>query len=218
MIAIGDQLVVPRGVKFVNRVVAVAGPPGAGKTMVVKALAQRLESACSILCDDYQRITDVPLEEVLAWARRGGDVDEFVIPKLGEDLKSLKAGLSVHRPRMGVSIEPASVIFFETLFGKLHSETARFIDQLVWIEIPLDVALARKIRSFTASVSEGGSHVSADVMLAWLDNYLTAYTQATASLLNFQRERILEGADLVVDGLDDVEAIADEIEEFLFHD
>jgi uridine kinase len=195
----------------VNTVIAIAGPPGAGKTLLVEALESRLESACSIYCDDYQKITDKPIEEVAQWSTEGIQYDDFVIPQLAQDLEKLKDNVPVINPVSGVRIAPARFIIFETLFGREHGESGQLIDYLVWLDVPLDLALARKLRSFVDMFNHDDH---ADVCmrnLAWMHHYLQDYMAGTRKLLGMQREIIMASADLVVNGEDEVDILAQEI-------
>jgi len=47
-------------------------------------------------------------------------------------------------------VGPRKYVLFETQFGRAHRETERHLDLLLWVDTPLDVALARSIRASIA--------------------------------------------------------------------
>ncbi len=189
-------------------VVAVAGPPGAGKTSLVSAMARNLTDATTIFFDSYETATERPMHEIVEWTRNGANFDDFVIPELSRGLEKLKSGESVADPATGLEIKPRKYILFETPFGKAHADTARHIDLLVWIDVPLDVALARKIGDFTRLflARQGGGDAMGYV--SWLGNYVENYLVGIRDTLQVQRERVAAGADIVVDGLARLDAMA----------
>jgi len=172
-------------------VVAVAGPTGSGKTSLVQALAAALGDACVLHMDDYERMTREPIGDVQRWAERGADFDELQVPLLGEHLARLKAGEPVR------GIVPRKYIVFETQFGRAHAATGALIDSLIWIDVPLDVALARKLKAFAAEALRDERPRD---RLAWLDAYLGNYLALVRRLLLLQAERVRPQADLVLDG------------------
>ena len=180
-------------------VIAVAGPVGAGKSTLVAGLADVLGSAATIHFDHYERMTEQPIEAIRRWAQSGADPDAMPVPGLAEALQSLKAGRAVVDPATHKEIAPAKFILFETQFGKRHAATGRTIDFLIWIDIPLDVALARKLRQFTGEAglrSQGESQA----FVQWLEGYLDNYLDLVGSLLRRQRDTVGADADMVVDG------------------
>lgn len=189
-------------------VVAVAGPPGAGKTSLIKALASTLTDATTIFFDSYETATEKPMSDIVEWNKNGASYDDFVLPELSSGLERLKSGQPVTDPASGLEIKPGKYILFETPLGKAHADTARFIDLLVWIDVPLDVALARKIGDFTRLFV--ARHGGDDAMgyLSWLGNYVENYLVGIRDTLQVQRERVAAGADIVVDGLTRLDAMA----------
>jgi uridine kinase len=176
-------------------VVAVAGPTGGGKSALVQALVERLDDACALHMDDYERMTREPLERVARWAERGADFDELDVGGLVERLQALKAGAA---PRY---------IVFETQFGRAHRATGSLIDLLIWIDVPLEIALARKLRGFCAQARQGPAEAARE-RLAWLDGYLAGYLDLVRRLLVLQAERVRPGADVRIDGSGTLEAMA----------
>lgn len=177
------------------KVVGIAAGVGGGKSTLAKALAERLGEAGLVQFDHYERMTEQPVEAVRRWMREGADPDALVIPGLAEDLQSLK---SKHK-----------FVVFETPFGRRHSATGRHIDFLVWIDTPLDIALARKIRQFAAGAAASGEAASFG---PWLQAYLGNYVEFVGDLLRAQRDTVRAQADLVVDGRRSPEELAREVE------
>jgi uridine kinase len=193
-------------------VIAVAAPVGGGKSTLVKALASRLEGAAAIHFDHYERITEQPIEEIRRWMQDGADVDEMVIPRLADDLQALKLGGSVVDPQTGKAITARKYVLFETQFGRQHAATGRHIDFLVWVDTPLDVALARKIRQFAGELDVRNQEEFC-AFAPWLRTYLDNYIAVVGALLRIQRDTVGEHADLVVDGELDADALLAQVTE-----
>ncbi|HEX7953117.1 MAG TPA: hypothetical protein VF523_08645, partial [Burkholderiales bacterium] len=129
-----------------SHVIAVAGHPGAGKSAVAQGLVQALGDASAIHMDSYETITFKPIGEIAQWMKDGADIDAFTFPQLEQDLQRLLQGAAIVEPRTRHEVLPRKYILFETQFGKAHRATGRHIDLLIWIDTPLDIALARVIR------------------------------------------------------------------------
>ncbi|MEA1831390.1 uridine kinase [Methylobacterium durans] len=181
-------------------VVAVAGPPGSGKTSLTEALSRHLGGAPIVSYDAYERITDWPPDRVADWLRRGAPLAEVPLPGLATDLAALRRGEAVPDRARGGTLrlgraEPR-IALFDTLLGRAHAGTGAFIDLLIWLDVPLDVALARKLRSFTAEALRDPR--AGPPLLAALDAYLGRYETLLRPTYAIQRERVRPGADLVL--------------------
>jgi uridine kinase len=176
---------------------------GAGKTSLVRALAARVPDSTAIHLDHYETFTQKPVAELVAWAQRGAHLDEIEVPRLAEDLAALKAGRAVRDPKTGAPIPPARHVFFETLYGRQHTATGRHVDLLLWIDTPLDLALARNLRELIRGAGPG----PAEQRLRWLSSYLDDYLRAVRPLLLVQRDRIRAQADVVLDGSRDLASV-----------
>jgi uridine kinase len=194
-----------------GHVVAVAGPAGGGKSSLVRGLVETLGDAAAIYMDDYQRITREPVRKIVQWMRRGADFDEFSIPLLGDHLERLKRGEAVIDPVTMREIPARRYIVFETHFGRAHRATGRHIDLLVWIDTPLDVALARNLRDLIRPLlRENGPEPDRDRM-ARLHDYVENYLADVRSLLLMQRDKVGASADVTVDGSGKPERIVEEV-------
>ena len=190
-------------------VVAVSAPPGGGKTSLVGAIADRLHDATAIHYDSYEKATERPADEIVQWMKTGADCNELVVPGLPEDMARLKRGESVIDPSSAREIKSGKYILFETPFGREHRALASYIDLLIWIKVPLDIALARKIKEFAEMFLNEQTREAHTDCIGWLGGYLDNYLMGIRDTLKIQEERIGASADIVVDGLSALEAMAE---------
>ena len=188
------------------RVIAVAAPVGGGKSTLTLALARALDNAPTLHFDDYQTATARPATELEAWLNGDGDVSGFIDPNLVRDLELFKSGQLIPHPRTGTAIAPAPYLVLEMPLGRAHAETSALIDLLFWLDVPLDVALARNIRGMTSSVLAGPPQ-DAHKFVAWLDQYLSNYLQVVRRVFVRQQELVAPKAEVVLDGNADIDSL-----------
>jgi uridine kinase len=168
-------------------VIAVSGPPGAGKSTLVAGLARALSGAGAIHMDGYDNMTRLPIETVARWYREGADIDAFDFPQLQADLQRLKHG-------------PGKYLLFETQFGRAHRATGRHVDLLIWIDTPLDIALARNVQALAGGFLAERSPEQLAGRLRWLQDYVGNYLGTVRELVGMQAQRVAPAADIVIDG------------------
>ncbi|TXN82129.1 uridine kinase [Methylobacterium sp. WL8] len=185
-------------------VVAVCGPPGSGKSSVSRALAARLGNAPVIAYDAYERITAWPPARVAAWHAAGASYDAVPTPGLAEDLARLRHGEPVaDRVGGGVLQARASAggrrtIVFDTLLGRANAATGALVDHLVWLDLPPDLALVRKLRALLSAMPDAGA----------LADYLAHYETLLRPTYAVQRDRVRPDADQILDATAPVESLA----------
>jgi uridine kinase len=198
-----------------SHVVAIAGPVGSGKSSLVKALVNQLQDASALYFDHYEDLTQKPPDELLQWLQSGADFNRMPIPGLTSDLEKLKQGQAVVDPVTQGVVEPRKYVVFEMPFGKAHAATAPFIDLLLWIDVPLDVALARKLREHAGLFLDRFPPDKHHECLAWLHGYLDSYLLFVHDLLALQFKKVRPGADLLIDGSGDLGSMSQKAMQFV---
>jgi uridine kinase len=176
------------------RVIAIAGPPGSGKTALIIALSKLVPDSAVLFFDGFETPSDLMSSAALSrWLAAGARFDDFAVTGLAEALAALKAGRAAVEPASGRKVAPAGLVLFEMPFGRAYTPTAALIDTLVWLDTPLDVALARNILAWEAETPPRPR--------PWLAGYIKEYLSVTRAVLAAQRAQVAPGADLVLDGL-----------------
>jgi len=180
-------------------VIAVSAPIGGGKTALARSLADALGTSALLHYDDYERATAQSMDQLAAWLDAGADFECLQAPGFVDDLSSLRSGHPVVERGSGRRIEPQPFIVVDTPLGRADHEAAACIDHLVWIALPLDVALARKLKEF-AVLNASSSMAEKSAFIAWLDRYLTFYIATVSKVLALQEQRVRATADQILDG------------------
>lgn len=170
-------------------ILAISGPPGAGKSTLIGALVARFRVHV-VHFDAHERMTDRSLGEMEDWIARGMPLAEM-----------LPSGLTGHL-RAAAADAP---VLFETPLGRAVADHAALIDWSVWLDLPGDIALARKI---AATVAEA-DWASQEELSSWLQGYLAAYPRIIAPSLAMQAQRVRPAADEIMDATLSTEQLAD---------
>jgi len=188
-------------------VVAVAAPIGGGKTSLVEAIANKLKDATTIHYDHYEKATQEPVHNLVQWMKNGANFNYFIAPKLSNDLNKLKRGESVIDPLTKMEVASRKYIIFEMPLGKEHEDTKGYIDLLIWIEIPLDIALARKVKEFTGMFLTKHKQEGYKDCVVWLNKYIDNYLNVVRDVLQIQKKKVRANADIIIDGQLDFETM-----------
>ena len=113
------------------KVVAVSGMSGSGKTSLVKSLATSL-SCPYLLFDDFVDKTSYP-KNMAQWVANGAQTSEIKTPRMDIALREL------------LSKSATDYIFIEEPFGRNRSPISSLINKVVFLDIPMDICLARTI-------------------------------------------------------------------------
>jgi len=154
-------------------VIAISTVSGGGKTTVAKCLAERLPNSRVLYFDDFDLCGP---EDIPKWVAEGGDPHAW-------DLTPLVEAFSVF-----CAESPGFIVLdYPFLYG--HRQMSEFIDLAVFIDTPLDIAMARRIiRDFKDR--------RIDDVIKEMQHYLSSARPAYVDMLN----RVKPQSDLIVDG------------------
>jgi uridine kinase len=187
-------------------VIAIAGHSGVGKSTVIENLVAQLGNANSLRLDDYEASSIYP--STLKWIEDGADPDAFQSPQFVTDITTLKNGKEIVHPITGQKINAESFLIIEEPFGRERSALHDLIDFVVYLDVPLDIAYARKL-------------TRKNEFLPWEDNpdiFITNLRENLEWYLSIGRDfylaiaqRVRPNCDLIVDGTVPTESIAKKI-------
>lgn len=177
-------------------VISVAAPPGGGKTTLSTAISAKLGNVPVLHFDDYQTFTERSTAEIEAWVERGARFEEITAPGFAEELGRLRAS-------------GASYLVVDAPVGRAHPATSATIDYLIFVDTPLDLALARVVRAQATRAARASDAAAARNFAIWLESYLDNYPRFMRRIYDAQRASLLPNADLVLDGSLAPERLAD---------
>ena len=176
-------------------VTGISAPSGGGKTTITKRVTDLLPGSVALFFDDYDGDTVHPLS-FQQWLREGADYSAWKALRLESDLRCLRNGRSIVHPLTGGTISPQRHVVFDNPLGYAHPGLAKLIDFMVFIDTPLDIAMARRLlRDFPQKSNEHIEDV-AKILRVEMATYLDHGRQA---YLEMDRQ-IKPTCDLVLDG------------------
>jgi uridine kinase len=191
-------------------VIAIAGTSGAGKSTLIEELVGRLGNANALSLDDYESSSVYP--PVREWLEGGADPNQFQTPQFVAAAMALQEGKSIIHPLTGQVLRPAPYLLLEEPFGRARAGMKDLIDFLVYVDIPLEVAHARKLsRKNDFFPWEDNPQV----FIQNLRDHLSWYLTFGRDFYFAVKTMAIKDCDLVVDGRLSTEQIADQVIEAL---
>ena len=157
-------------------IIAVNAVSGGGKTTVTRELQKYLPNAGALYFDDRNYDSDSGIEDTVEWVEAGADVNLFNLERLADDIDKLKQ-------------DNLDFIIIDYPFGYRHNRIGPYINYSVFIDTPLDIAMARRIlRDYS---EENAVEIFGD-MKNYLERGRNAYL--------FGLDSIRKSADFLTDG------------------
>ncbi|MCH9610080.1 MAG: Uridine kinase [Chlamydiales bacterium] len=182
-------------------IIGISGVSGSGKTEVTHALSQILNDASTIFWDDFETLSGYP-SDYIEWYKKSGDYAEWKTPHLADTLGQLKKGIPLICPATRKQLQSTPFIIYDAPLGRKHLETGKYIDFLVFLNVPLDITLIRRLRRDYFNKEP----FDLDAVKCELDFY-----EKEARPLFLDIENLKQGADLLVDGMQSTDMITDSI-------
>lgn len=157
------------------KVIAIAAVTAGGKTTTVNEIKRKLQNVYALHFDDYTFEGEV--NDFYQWVHNGADYNIWNLEPLERDiLKIQKDG-------------NCNYLLLDYPFAYCNEQIRKYIDVAVFIDTPLDIALARRILRDLGDAS--GDEIRSD-----LKGYLK---YARAAFVQMQKD-ILPSSDYVIDG------------------
>lgn len=156
-------------------VIAIAAVSGGGKTTIVQALNNELNFSKSLYFDEYD-FEECP-DDFFEWVQRGCNYNEWNIEILVNDIKYL-----LSQPNL-------EYILLDYPFAYKNDKVASYLDYTIFIDTPLDIAMARRIL-------RDRENESIEILKEALTYYISKGRVAYLEMLN----TIKPNSDFIIDG------------------
>lgn len=168
------------------KVIAVAAVTAGGKTTAVNEIIMRLANTKVLHFDDYEFEGEV--DNFYQWVLDGADYNVWNLEPLEKDILNIQNNGT------------CDYLFLDYPFAYCNEQIRKYIDVAVFIDTPLDIALARRILRDMRNAS--GEEIRND-----LEGYLK---YARIAYVQMQKD-ILPSSDYVIDGTMSIESIVENI-------
>lgn len=171
-------------------VITIAAVSGGGKTTITESLTHELTNSKALFFDSYN-FDNCPAD-ICKWIDDGANYDEWVLTPLIHDIQHL------------IRDSKLDYIIVDYPFAYLNREMGQFIDVSIFIDTPLDIAMARRIlRDFKEDTM---SEIHND-----LKHYMAHARKAYLEAIH----TVKPNSDIVLDGSFSVSEIIDHVVEEL---
>lgn len=168
------------------KIISIAAVSGGGKTTITEELNRKLHHSKALYFDNYD-FDECP-SDICKWVDEGADYNKWILMPLITDVQSLLNNTEL------------DYILLDYPFAYLNSEMRKFIDLAIYIDTPLDIAMARRIlRDFTENPID---EVHND-----LKHYVSDGRKAYLEMVN----KVKPNSDIVVDGSYPISLIVSQI-------
>ena len=186
-------------------VIGFSGMLSAGKTTLMKTVAEKLDNSVTLFWDDYDHLVELEFKDPKKWLQDGCDTNKWKTVRFIEDLRSLKTNNAIQHPITNKNIEPAKYVLVEDPTGRTREEMAELIDTLVFIDLPQEISLAR---AYNRELQNETKWIDKTELVNFLQSFTSRYLDwFHGALLNIEK-RLRQDADLIVDGSKSSEELA----------
>lgn len=168
------------------KVIAIAAVTAGGKTTTVNELKRQLSNVQTLHFDDY--VFEGEVDNFYQWVLDGADYNVWNLEPLEQDILKVKNNGA------------CDYLILDYPFAYCNEQIRKYIDVAVFIDTPLDIALARRVLRDMSNAS--GEDIRNDLM-GYLKYARIAYVQ--------MQKDILSSSNYVIDGTMSTESIVENI-------
>lgn len=168
------------------KVIAIAAVTAGGKTTIVNEIKKSLPNVQSLHFDDYQFNGEV--DDFHNWVMQGADYSVWDLSPFVKDICEIKEK------------EKCEYLLLDYPFAYCHKALSEYIDCAIFVDTPLDIALARRVLRDMKEAT--GEEIRKD-MEFYMKYARVAYVQ--------MQKDVLASSDYVIDGTKELEEKVDEI-------
>ena len=172
------------------KIIAIAAVTAGGKTSIVNELKTQIPNTISLHFDDYSFKGEV--DDFYAWTMQGADYNVWNLNPLIKDILEIKQNSDYE------------YLLLDYPFAYCHEALSKYIDCAIFIDTPLDIAMARRILRDMNNAT--GEEIRQD-----LEMYLKYARVAYAQML----KDVLPSSDYVIDGAKELEEKTNEIKKII---
>ncbi|MEM7127198.1 MAG: hypothetical protein AAF702_12775 [Chloroflexota bacterium] len=196
-------------------ITCLSAPSGGGKTVVVQKLAQMASTSIALYFDEYDDLAEganVHPESLRQRILDGADYNAWQMPGLIRDLERLRQGQAIQSVANGNILAPQPLVFLDAAIGRANDRLRPYIDLMVYIDTPLDIAMARRIqRDYFGRKQDEVKRMDAGETLAQIDGMTTAYLDWAREAYLALANQVKPLSDLIIDGSLPVVEVAQQV-------
>ncbi len=178
-------------------VIAINSVSGGGKTALATLVAATLPQSMLFCFDDFDA-TNIYPDDFYEWSQRGANPLEIDCPGMGE---------AVAR---AISQGGFDYLVLDCPLGRSHPRFASIIDLAIFIDTPLDVAMARRVLRNYAAVSDGDAADQLRMLCKGMVHYLA---KARYPYLEAYKQKAT--CELVLDGWQELAVLRDQVVSYI---
>ena len=171
------------------KTIAIAAVTAGGKTTIVNELKKQIANTKVLHFDDYSFEGEV--DDFYEWTKQGADYSVWNLSPLVEDIIDIKKS-------------GCEYLLLDYPFAYFHEGLREYIDCAIFIDTPLDIAMARRVLRDMKNAT--GEEIRQD-----MDMYLKYARVAYIQML----KDVLPASDYVIDGTKELDEKADEIKKII---